>query len=51
MSDKTLLFLVFVVSSIALIYVEYIAEDSEAVVQECEANSSMSNDCVETVRQ
>ncbi|GJL76396.1 hypothetical protein [Nitrosomonas sp.] len=49
MSDKTLLFLVFLVSSIALIYVEYIAEDSEVITQECETDSRLSTDCVETI--
>ena len=49
MSDKKLLFIIFVISSIALIYVEYIADDPDMIVQECET-SSMSDDCAEPDR-
>ncbi|PTN12828.1 hypothetical protein [Nitrosomonas aestuarii] len=49
MNEKTLFFLAFLVSLIALIYVEYIAEDSEIIAQECETGSSLSTDCIETI--
>lgn len=48
MNERTVSFLIFVICSVAVIYLEYFAEDSAPIVQECEAVSSLSDDCIES---